>query len=61
MTNYNEDNAELWGLSDDEEYQAVSASYTPKQEEEEGDVIESVHDHRRRKEFGKHGNFPLMN
>ncbi|KAG0185249.1 hypothetical protein DFQ28_009648 [Apophysomyces sp. BC1034] len=48
VTNYNEDNAELWGLSDDDGPEATS--YTPQKEEETGDVIESVHDHRRCKD-----------
>ncbi|KAI7847045.1 SNF2 family N-terminal domain-containing protein [Circinella umbellata] len=51
VTNYNEDNAELWGLSDDEEDTFGDNSYTPQPEEEEGDVIESIHDHRRREEY----------
>ncbi|KAI9320048.1 SNF2 family N-terminal domain-containing protein [Dichotomocladium elegans] len=52
VTNYNEDKAELWGLSEDEDYPSGPKSYTPRpEEEEEGDVIESVHDHRRREEF----------
>ncbi|KAI9246709.1 SNF2 family N-terminal domain-containing protein [Phascolomyces articulosus] len=51
VTNYNEDNAELWGLSEEDDAYAASNSYTPQPEEEEGDVIESIHDHRRREEF----------
>lgn len=52
ITNYNEDNAELWGLSEDDDDQATP--YTAQAIEEEGDVIESVHDHRRKEEFGMH-------
>ena len=52
VTNYNEDNAELWGLSEDEDDTFGNNSYTPQPEEEEGDVIESIHDHRRREEYG---------
>ena len=52
VTNYNEDNAELWGLSENEDDTFGDNSYTPQPEEEEGDVIESIHDHRRREEFG---------
>lgn len=48
VTNYNEDNAQLWGLSEDEEL----TPYTPTPTEDEGDVIESVHDHRRQPELG---------
>lgn len=51
MTNYNEDNAGLWGLSDEE----ITESYTPAAvEEEEGEVIEAVLDHRRREGYGKY-------
>ncbi|CDS12854.1 hypothetical protein LRAMOSA05038 [Lichtheimia ramosa] len=46
VTNYNEDNAEIWGLEEEEDYSMPA--YTPQyEEEEEGDVIESIHDHRR--------------
>ncbi|KAF7730273.1 hypothetical protein EC973_002516 [Apophysomyces ossiformis] len=48
VTNYNEDNAQLWGLSDDDDPESLS--YTPQKEEDTGDVIESVHDHRRCKD-----------
>ena len=51
VANYNEDKAELWGLSEEDDSFARN-SYTPQTEEEEGDVIESVHDHQRRAEFG---------
>ncbi|RCI06913.1 hypothetical protein CU098_013935, partial [Rhizopus stolonifer] len=45
VTNYNEDNAELWGLSEEE----IVETYTPvPAEEDEGDVIEQVLDHRRK-------------
>ncbi|OBZ91189.1 Chromodomain helicase hrp3 [Choanephora cucurbitarum] len=45
VTNYNEDNAELWGLSEED----VVETYTPAVvEEDEGDVIEQVLDHRRK-------------
>ncbi|CAO3622921.1 unnamed protein product [Mucor fragilis] len=48
VTNYNEDNAGLWGLSDEE----ITESYTPAAvEEEEGEVIEAVLDHRRREGY----------
>ncbi|CEP14510.1 hypothetical protein [Parasitella parasitica] len=48
VTNYNEDNTELWGLSDEE----LTESYTPvAAEEEEGEVIEAVLDHRRREGY----------
>lgn len=51
VTNYNEDNAELWGISDEE----ITESYTPAAvEEEEGEVIEAVLDHRRREGYGKY-------
>ena len=41
----------MWGL-DEEDYSMPT--YTPQyEEEEEGDVIESIHDHRRREGFGK--------
>lgn len=53
VTNYNEDNAEIWGLEEEEDYSMPA--YTPQyEEEEEGDVIESIHDHRRCEGFGKH-------
>lgn len=52
VTNYNEDNSELWGISDEE----MTESYTPAAaEEEEGEVIEAVLDHRRRDGYGKYG------
>ncbi|KAI9493291.1 SNF2 family N-terminal domain-containing protein [Zychaea mexicana] len=51
VTNYNEDKADLWGLSEEDDAFAANSSYTPQPEEEEGDVIESVHDHRRREQF----------
>ncbi|KAI8140697.1 SNF2 family N-terminal domain-containing protein [Fennellomyces sp. T-0311] len=50
ITNYNEDKTDLWGLSDEDDTYARN-SYTPQHEEEEGDVIESVHDHQRRAQF----------
>ncbi|KAI8987855.1 SNF2 family N-terminal domain-containing protein [Mycotypha africana] len=46
VTNYNEDS--LWGLSDEDEEELTQA-YTPAAtEEEEGEVIEAVLDHRRK-------------
>ncbi|ORX51192.1 hypothetical protein DM01DRAFT_1337252 [Hesseltinella vesiculosa] len=42
VTNYNMD--EIWGLSDEENHDHAESNMT--QQEEEGDVIESVHDHR---------------
>jgi hypothetical protein len=52
VTNYNEDNAELWGLSDDDT--AAGESYTPAPaEEDEGEVIEAVLDHRKCEGHGK--------
>lgn len=43
----------MWGLDDDEDDFSVP-TYTPQlEEEEEGDVIESIHDHRRCEGFGK--------
>lgn len=52
VTNYNEDNAELWGLSDEDA--AMGEVYTPAPaEEDEGEVIEAVLDHRRREGYGR--------
>ena len=49
VTNYNEDNADLWGLSEED----IVETYTPAVvEEDEGDVIEQVLDHRRKEGDG---------
>ncbi|KAI9033553.1 SNF2 family N-terminal domain-containing protein [Phycomyces nitens] len=49
VTSYNEDKADAWGLSEPE---SVNNMGQPEEEEEEeGDVIESVHDHRRKADF----------
>ncbi|KAI7891653.1 SNF2 family N-terminal domain-containing protein [Mucor mucedo] len=45
VTNYNEDNGEMWGVSDDETKDPYAA---PPPEEDDGEVIESVLDHRRK-------------
>lgn len=51
VTNYNEDNSEMWGLSDDDilntNTPASAATAAPVQNDE-GEVIESVLDHRRK-------------
>ncbi|SAL99898.1 hypothetical protein, partial, partial [Absidia glauca] len=67
VANYNENNSGLWGISDDEDgvdTNGRSTSGTPvtggghnysMQTEDEGDVIESVHDHRMKEGYENHG------
>jgi hypothetical protein len=68
VANYNENSSGLWGISDDEDgvdANGRSTSGTPvtggghnysMQTEDEGDVIESVHDHRMKEGYGKNPN-----
>ncbi|KAI8096334.1 SNF2 family N-terminal domain-containing protein [Halteromyces radiatus] len=71
VANYNENSSDLWGLSDDQDdhnnnvYTNGGGGFTSytQIEEDEGDVIESVHDHRRREghESDKEDDKPEMN